>query len=380
MVKRIVFAALMAGALGLFAWTVRRFLRLLLTGRKENRMDRQEERLRSVLEFFFGQKKVMEAAEIPAGRWPRFVKWMGSRYHFVIFWGFIIITIGTTELMVQGLFPGFSLSLILGDTLGAGLNATIDVMNVAVLAMIAFAVFRRTVLKPRLIPMSRDAAAILGAIATLMVSHLAMHAFHAVAAGEGRPGFVVSNAIGGWLGGVPPGVAHVVSEASFWLHVVILLAFLNYLLYSKHSHILAALPNIYFRELGQRGVLPKLNLEADDMAQTGVVSDFKDFTWKGLLDSFACTECARCTNVCPAYNTGKPLSPVHVLHVPRRAVGHVHDDRRGLPRQLRRRPDDLVIGVRRHDDRAFTWHTAGSSGRRSRRTRAGPSAGWCGGV
>ena len=103
-------------------------------------------------------------------------------------------------------------------------------------------------------------------------------------------------------------------EASWWAHVVILLAFLNYLLYSKHSHIIAALPNIYFRNLGQRGVLPKLNMEADDMAATGVVQEGKDFTWKSLLDGFACTECARCTNFCPAYNTGKPLSPMQVVH------------------------------------------------------------------
>ena len=61
-------------------------------------------------------------------------------------------------------------------------------------------------------------------------------------------------------------------------------------------------------------MLPKLNLEADDMAQTGIVSEYKDFTWKSLLDTFACTECARCTNYCPAYNTGKPLSPMHVVH------------------------------------------------------------------
>jgi hypothetical protein len=95
--------------------------------------------------------------------------------------------------------------------------------------------------------------------------------------------------------------------------VTVVLAFLNYLLYSKHSHIVAALPNIYFRNLGQRGVLSKLNLEADDMSQTGIVSDYKDFTWKSLMDTFACTECARCTNYCPAFNTGKPLSPMHVV-------------------------------------------------------------------
>ena len=118
-----------------------------------------------------------------------------------------------------------------------------------------------------------------------------------------------------------------------------MLAFLNYLLYSKHSHILAALPNIYFRNLGQRGVLPKLNLEADDIAATGVVQEWKDFTWKSLLDGYACTECARCTNFCPAYNTGKPLSPMHVIH-------DVRDDMR--TRMPDRGPLDVLIDRFQH--------------------------------
>ena len=268
----------------------------------------------SVLTFFFGQKKVVEKAEIPAARWQRLVTAVGSKYHFLIFWGFIVITVGTAETVIQGLFPSFSLAALLGETVSQAVWATMDVANLTVLGLIGFAVFRRMVLQPRLIPMSRDAAAILGAIATLMLTHLGLHAFRGVAAGAAEPGFPISGALAGVFSDVPPGTATVVSETLWWIHVVVVLGFLNYLLYSKHSHIMAALPNIYFRNLGQRGVLPKLNLEADEITQTGVVSEFKDFTWKSLLDGFACTECARCTNVCPAYNTGKALSPMQVIH------------------------------------------------------------------
>ncbi len=304
MVKRLVFAAVVAASLALFAWTLRRFARMVLAGRPDNRFDRIGDRLQSVLVFFLGQKKVVEPAAIPAARWPRFVKAVGSRYHVVIFWGFLIITVGTVELIIQGLWPQFSLAMLVGETVGGIINTSIDVASLAVLAMIAFAVFRRVVLQPRLIPMTRDAATILGAIATLMVSHFGMHAFH----NEDHT-FPVSAAIGDWL---PQST--VLAEVSWWLHVAVILGFLNYLLYSKHSHIIGALPNIYFRDLGQRGVLPKLDLEADDISKTGVISEYKDFTWKHLLDSFACTECARCTNECPAYNTGKPLSPMQVVH------------------------------------------------------------------
>src|SRR6185436_17410026 len=253
MAKRIVFALVLALSLALFAWTLRRFGRLIASGRPDKRLDHPGARLWSVLTTFLGQKTVLEAGTpIPAARWPRFVKWLGSRYHVVIFWGFLIITVGTTELLVQGLFPTFSLAMILGPTLADGLNTVIEWMTVAVLAMFAFAVFRRTVLQPRLIPMSRDAAAILGAIATLMVSYFGMHAFG-----------IQTGALSDWF---PAGAAApVLAEVAYWVHVVTLLAFLNYLLYSKHSHIVASLPNIYFRDLDQRGVLPKLNMEADDM-------------------------------------------------------------------------------------------------------------------
>ena len=109
-------------------------------------------------------------------------------------------------------------------------------------------------------------------------------------------------------------------------------AFLNYLLYSKHSHILAALPNIYFRELGQRGVLPKLNMEADDIAATGVVQQWKDFTWKSLLDGYACTECARCTQLLPGVQHRQ--AAVADAGDPRRARRHAHAHAR--PRAARR--------------------------------------------
>ena len=311
--KRIVFAAVLVAALGMFAWTLRRFGRLLAGARPENRFDQVGARIASVLAYFFGQKSVMQRSNLTAARAPGFVRKLGSKYHVIIFWGFLLITVGTGELILQGLYPPFALAGIIGPEAAAGLNAVIDWSCLAVLLTLGFAVFRRTVLKPRLIPWIPDAKVILGAIAMLMISHFGMHAF-GIVAGHGRAGYPVSGAIADWFMAMAPGTAHLMSEAFWWLHVLIVLAFLNYLLYSKHSHILGSMPNIYFRNLGQRGVLPKLNLEADDMAQTGVVSSYKDFSWKHLLDSFACTECARCTNSCPAFNTGKPLSPMHVIH------------------------------------------------------------------
>ena len=80
------------------------------------------------------------------------------------------------------------------------------------------------------------------------------------------------------------------------------------------AHILTAGPNIFLRRLDQKGVMPLLNLEAEDISQIGIIENYSDFTWKSLFDDFSCTECARCSNYCPAYNTGKPLSPMQVVH------------------------------------------------------------------
>jgi Fe-S oxidoreductase len=340
--KRVLFAVAVAAAIGMFAWTLRRFTRMFAAGRPDPRTDRAEERVDSVLKYFFGQKKVIEATTLPAKRLPRFVSALGSKYHFLIFWGFVIITVGTGETMIQGLFPSFSLAL-LGAPFAHAAYTVIDWSTLIVLVVIVFAVFRRIVLQPRLIPMSRDAAAILSAIGLLMVTHFGIHALRGVAEGRPEAGYPVSAALGDALHFLPRDVAFVLSEASWWVHVVIVLGFLNYLLYSKHSHILAALPNIYFRKLGQRGVLPKLNMEADDMAATGVVTEWKDFTWKSLLDGYACTECARCSNFCPAFNTGKPLSPMQVIH-------DVRDDMR--TRMSDRGPLDALIERFQHGDKA----------------------------
>jgi Fe-S oxidoreductase len=286
---------------------------MLMQGRAEKRTDKPEARVASLVSFFFGQRKVMESVTIPATRLSWLSNLVGSRHHFIIFWGFIVVAFGTIEAFAQGLFPQFSWAWLLGTTVGSAINAAVDTMNLLVLVVVLFAVFRRTVLKPRLIPMSRDAAAILGAIAVLMITHFAMHGFRTVA-GDSEPGFFISDALAEQFIGMSTATAALIAEANWWVHVVLLLVFLNYLAYSKHSHILASLPNIYFRRLDQRGVLPKLNLEADDMAQTGVVSEWKDLTWKSLLDGFACTECARCSNSCPANKTGKPLSPMQLMH------------------------------------------------------------------
>ncbi|MBP6837247.1 MAG: (Fe-S)-binding protein, partial [Kofleriaceae bacterium] len=269
------------------------------------RFDELGGRLMDVGIYFFGQKKVAE--EGPLHR--------TSKHHLFIFWGFLVITIATVDIIVSGVVPGLSLRL-LPDVLYNPLYFAIDVMNLVVLLMILWAVARRTLVRPKLIPWSLDAGLILGAIGSLMVTHFLYHGYHgALRLAAGEPlvaGTVVSNVVAGWLDPIAADAASRGATLAYWCHVVIIFTFLNYLPYSKHIHLLGALPNIFTRNRSERRLdLPKINLEDD--TQWGV-GKFEQFSWKSLLDTYACTECARCSNYCPAYGTGKNLSPMQLVH------------------------------------------------------------------
>lgn len=301
------FILLLAASLAFFARTVWLFGRAVAAGTADPRprLDELPARLVDVGIYFFGQKKVAE--EGPQHR--------TSKHHLLIFWGFLIITIATIDVLVSGVWPSVSLAL-LPAFLYQPLYLLIDVMNFLVLVMILWAIVRRVLVKPRLIPWNLDAGLILGAIGALMITHFLFHGYEiagAISAGASAPSYVpISGFVGEALAPLAPEVAARGQVFSYWLHVLILLTFLNYLPYSKHIHLLGALPNIFTRNRSERRMdLPKLNLE--DENQWGV-GRFEQLSWKSLLDSYACTECARCTNYCPAYNTGKNLSPMQLIH------------------------------------------------------------------
>ncbi len=299
-VTQLLFILLLAASLAFFARTLWLFGRGVAAGAADARprLDQIGGRLIDVGIYFFGQKKVAERG--PQHR--------SSAHHLFIFWGFLIITIATVDTIVSSTIPGLSLRL-LPNIVYEPLYLVIDVFNLIVLAMIAWAFTRRIVVKPRLIPMSLDAGLILGAIGALMVTHFLMHGYELAAEGGSPWWMPISGTIASWL---PADHADRGMVIAYWLHVLVLLTFLNYLPYSKHIHLLGALPNIFLRNRSERRMdLPKLDLE--DENQWGVAR-FEQFSWKSLLDTYACTECARCTNYCPAYNTGKNLSPMQLVH------------------------------------------------------------------
>jgi Fe-S oxidoreductase len=306
-VKQVIFALMLLTAFGAVTVTILRYASYAALGVSDPRprIDQIPLRLWNVLVYFLGQKKVAE---------PQIGKSASSYHHLFIFWGFLIIQIGAVELFIHGLWPVFNLGMVLGHTIYSGVRFVIDLSNLIVLVMIGYGFFRRIVLKPRLIPINLDASIVLGAIATLMVTHFGHWAFEALGEGktvvESQP---VSTVIAGlFAGSVSASTAHTVGEVLWWTHAVTIFSFLNYLPFSKHIHLLGALPNIATMNLSDRKMdLPKVDLE--DENQWGV-GRFEQFSWKSLIDTYACTECARCSNYCPANLTDKPLSPMDLIH------------------------------------------------------------------
>ncbi|HEV7559208.1 MAG TPA: hypothetical protein VGO00_27225, partial [Kofleriaceae bacterium] len=244
---QVIFILLLAASFVFFARTVWLFGRAVAAGTADprSRLDDLPGRLMDVGIYFFGQKKVSE--EGPLHR--------TSKHHLFIFWGFLVITIATLDIFVSGVIPSVSL-VLLPAFLYKPLYTLIDVMNLIVLVMVTWGIIRRTLVKPPLIPWNLDAGLILGGIGALMISHFLFHGYaiagELAAGGDGQAYMPVSSLVGHALGALSPEAAERGHTIGYWLHVLILLTFLNYLPYSKHIHLLGALPNIFARNRSER--------------------------------------------------------------------------------------------------------------------------------
>jgi Fe-S oxidoreductase/nitrate reductase gamma subunit len=302
----VLFLLLVAVSSAFFALNVERLVRYLRVGRPVDRSDHALRRLRNVLVVALGQSKLL--------REPG-----PGLMHAMIFWGFIVLTAGTVELIAQGVYPPSSYGF-LPTWAYRVYSVSQDVFGVLVLLAVAFALYRRLVLRPRRLQgdglEQADAIVILTAIAALMVTMFLTNAFLLV----NEPTSVVreklmSHALANALAGMSPTSASLAHDVSWWTHAILIFAFLNYLPYSKHLHIVSSVPNVYFSNaqgVGAKGAIPHLDLEAEGAEQFGA-SDVEHLTWKQLLDGYSCTECGRCTAACPANITGKVLSPRKII-------------------------------------------------------------------
>ena len=304
--SNIVFGLFVAVATGFFALNVQRLLGYIRIGLADDRTDRPLRRLGNVFGIAIGQSKIL--------REP-----VAGVMHAMIFWGFMVLTVGTIEFVLEGIFPGFSLAF-LPRPLFRLYSLSQDVFVLLVLAAIAFAFYRRLVIHPRRLEGDNlehtDALIILGMIGGLMVSYLLAGGFLAAL----HPDAVAtekfaSHLLGNAFAAVNPRQAQLGHDIAWWAHGLLVFGFLNYLPYSKHLHVATSIPNVYLSNTSgpwQKGVMKPMDLEAENAEQFGA-SDVNHLSWKNLLDGYSCTECGRCTAACPANLTGKLLSPRKIV-------------------------------------------------------------------
>ncbi len=284
--------------MSLFANTIADRYWLLRAGEPDNRTDRLRDRFKTLIIVGFGQKRLLY--KTGSG-------WM----HVLIFSGFLVVYTRTLTLMGRGFDADFHLPL-LGGPLGLAYAFLKDTFAVIVLLALLYSIYRRTIIRPSRLHLTGEAILILGWIAALMVTDLLLDA------GEiARPGGSVER---GWawastlLSGFFTGADQVALQRhitlNYWIHVVLLLAFLNVLPFGKHFHVLTALPAVFLARLTPQGTLEKMEFEGREVFGVGRM---EDFSWRRYLDMFTCTECGRCDEMCPAKLTDKPLKPRSII-------------------------------------------------------------------
>lgn len=328
-IPNIIFAIVLIIGVGFFVKNIKTLIRNIKLGKSVDRFDNKSARWKNMAKIALGQYKMV--------RRP-----VSGILHVVVYVGFIIINIEVLEIVIDGLFGTHRVfQPILGDVFYSFLIGTFEIL--AALVFIAVIIFwiRRNVIKIKRFLSKEmkgwpknDGNFILYFEMVLMSLFIIMNASD-VAFQEAGIGNPISQFVVPLFNGVSPDTLHFIEQSAWWIHIVGIFIFLNYLYYSKHLHILLAFPNTFYAKLKPKGQLD--NLEAvtkevqlmmdpnadpyaapaegteDEVPEKFGASDVTDLNWVQLMNAYTCTECGRCTSACPANLTGKELSPRAIM-------------------------------------------------------------------
>jgi Fe-S oxidoreductase len=288
-----------------FGYTMSGRILALLRMKPVNRFDRIPERLLRLMRFGFAQRRMVDPEEFTPGL-----------MHLLIFVAFMVLALRTIMLFVMG-FSATALAVLStpthwfwreNPTVAAIFNGFLvvkDLVALGALAGVAYFWVLRARVKPDRMTASKEAYLILGFIGGLMVTEFLFGASHMLNQASGfsiwEP---VTSTVAIVLRPLPLGLVSVLGAAGLWIHLTIILTFLNFFPLGKHFHVITALPNVFFQRITASGKLPTPNLEKEEFG----ASKITDLHWKNILDLYSCTECGRCQTHCPTYITGKPLT------------------------------------------------------------------------
>lgn len=328
MVKQLVFAIALLATIGIFIFTIHRIVSYFKLTQPAFPIRDFGKRFWITMDVAIGQTKIFRRPVI-------------GFFHALVFWGFCVIAIGSIEMIIDGLFGTERILKALGPLYDV-ISASGDIFGLLVGISIMIFLFRRLFMHIKRfegIEMKSvshiDANLALSMILVLMISLLGMNlAYYAltIESGEVMAGvYPVSSLLSGVIAGLSSKQLHLIYEICWWTHILLIFVFANVLPYSKHFHVFMSIPNVFLSRLEPLGKLTnmesitrevKLMLDPDTafasspgespVARFGV-KDAEDVTWKNYFDSLACTECGRCTSVCPANLTGKRLSPRKII-------------------------------------------------------------------
>lgn len=325
--SQVIFIVVLAVAIYFFSKSIKRLRRNIFMGKEEKINDQKPLRWKTMLKVAFGQTKM-------------FVRPIPGILHFIIYVGFVLINIEVLEILIDGIFGTHRALSFLGGVYDAAIGF-FEILAFLVLLACVFFLARRHVVKiPRFHALemkgwpTKDATYILVIEIFLMGALLKMNASEQALAAVGNThygqagSFPISQFLVPFFSQFSEGTLLIFERIFWWVHIVGILLFLNYVPYSKHLHIILAFPNTWYSKLSAPGkfnnikeITNEVNLMLNpEKADPNMpppekfgVNDVTDLSWKNLLDAYSCTECGRCTSMCPANQTGKLLSPRKVM-------------------------------------------------------------------
>ena len=323
----IIFAIILIAGVGYFTRNIKKIIRNIKLGKEVDTSDNKSERWKNMARIALGQSKMVKRP-------------VSGFLHVIVYIGFIIINIEVLEIIIDGLFGTHRIGLdILPESVYGFLIGSFEIL--AALVFVAVIVFwiRRNIIKLKRFMSSEmkgwpknDGNFILYFEMVLMTLFLVMNATDTTFQNL-ETGNIISQFIAPWFEGASENTLHLIERSAWWLHIVGILIFLNYLYFSKHLHILLAFPNTYFGRVNPKGqfnnleavtkeVMLMMDPSADPYAAPAEdegdpekfgASDVLDLNRVQLLNAYTCTECGRCTSECPANQTGKKLSPRKIM-------------------------------------------------------------------
>ena len=325
-IDNILFAIILVAGIGFFATNVKKLRRNIKLGQNVDRFDNPSARWANMGMIALGQSKMVKNP-------------VAGLLHFIVYAGFIIINIEVLEIIIDGLFGTHRIFSFMGGFYGF-LISSFEILAVLVLVAVIVFWIRRNIIRLNRFAGSdlkgapkRDADIILYFEIVLMSLFLIMNATD-LHFQEMRSGNIISQFIHPWFSSLEIVQMEAVELIAWWIHIIGILVFLNYLYYSKHLHILLAFPNTYFADLNPKGQFDNLEsvttevklmmdpnadpfaaqpADANAVQHKFGASDVQDLNWVQLLNAYTCTECGRCTSACPANLTGKKLSPRKIM-------------------------------------------------------------------